>query len=86
MGCHFIDLLFWALKLGHCETVEAEGPGGGSARRAAVADRALDVPRAGRAGAGELTWYHGDKYPAAMTEGKLGDWKARACSSWARKG
>src|SRR6185295_3417473 len=22
-----------------------------------------------------LTWHHGDKYPAAMTEGKLGDWK-----------
>jgi predicted dehydrogenase len=23
MGCHFIDLPFWALKLGHCLTAEA---------------------------------------------------------------
>src|SRR4029079_9424756 len=26
MGCHFMDLPFWALKLRHPDSVEAEGP------------------------------------------------------------
>lgn len=75
MGCHYIDLVFWSLKLGHCLTVEAEGPEVDEHGAPPWLVSKWTFPARGEMPPCTLTWYHGDKYPAALTEKKLGDWK-----------
>jgi predicted dehydrogenase len=75
MGCHFIDLPFWALKLRHPLTAEAEGPEVDPHGAPPWLIARWTFPARGELPPVTLTWHHGDKYPAAMTEGKLGDWK-----------
>jgi predicted dehydrogenase len=75
MGCHYTDLPFWALKLRHPLTAEAEGPEvdpHGAPPWLAVK---WTFPARGDLPPVRLTWYHGEKYPPQMTDGKLGDWK-----------
>jgi len=75
MGCHYVDLVFWALKLKNCLTAEAEGPevDPHGAPPWLVAKWAF--PARGDLPPVKLTWYHGDKQPSQLTDGKLGDWK-----------
>jgi len=75
MGCHFIDLPFWALKLGHCLTAEAEGPEADVHGAPPWLIARWTFPARGEMPPVKLTWYHGEKSPPQVTENKLGDWK-----------
>ena len=71
--CHYCDLAFWALKLRHPVTVEAEGSlHTESAARWTIARQEYpardDLPPV------TLTWYSGGGYPAFMKEGKVPQW------------
>lgn len=63
MGCHYIDLPFWALGLRHPTHIEAEGP----SPHPETAPLGLIVryrfPKTEVAPAINLTWYDGDKTP-----------------------
>jgi len=71
--CHYCDLAFWALKLRHPITVEAEGPvHSESAARWTIARQ--QYPARGEMPPVTLTWYSGGGYPAFMKEGKVPQW------------
>ncbi len=63
MGCHYMDLPFWALKLRHPTEVEAEGP----AVHPETAPLGLIVrykfPQRGEMPGLNFTWYDGNKIP-----------------------
>ncbi len=63
MGCHYMDLPFWALDLKYPTSVEAEGP----APHAETCPLGLKVhykfPQRGDLPALDLTWYDGDQTP-----------------------
>ena len=61
--CHYCDLAFWALKLRHPTTIEAEGPVHPEST-AALDHRPLGVPGRGDLPPVKLTWYHGGAHPA----------------------
>lgn len=68
--CHFCDLAFWALKLRHPTTVEAEGPvHPESTARWTIARQ--QYPARGPLPPVELTWYHGGGYPAWAPQKKV---------------
>ena len=75
LGSHWNDLPFWALKLGAPKTIEAEGPPVSPETAPAwmiarwTFDARQDQP------ACKLTWYHGGKRPAIVTEGKVPAWE-----------
>ena len=66
MGCHFLDLPFWALKLRHPQTVEAEGP----AVHPETCPLHLIVryafPARGTLPPVNVTWYDGDQRPETL--------------------
>lgn len=68
MGCHFMDLPFWALGLRNPTEVSAEGP----AVNAETAPLGLTVhyqfPARGDAPALKLTWYDGDQIPKRIND------------------
>jgi len=71
--CHFCDLAFWALKLRHPTTVEAEGPvHAESAARWTIARQ--EYPARGNLPPVTLTWYHGGAHPAWAKEKGVPPW------------
>jgi len=74
MGCHLIDLPFWALDLKYPRTVEAEGP----PVHPESAPRWLIVrwsfPARKNLPPVQLTWYDGGKRPPHLKEHNLPDW------------
>jgi predicted dehydrogenase len=71
--CHYCDLAFWALKLRHPLSVEAEGPvHSESAARWTIARQ--EYPARGELPPVTLTWYSGGGYPAFVQEGKVPQW------------
>jgi len=71
--CHYCDLAFWALKLRHPITVEAEGPvHPESAARWTIARQ--EYPARGDLPPLTLTWYNGGGYPAFVNENKVPQW------------
>ena len=74
MGCHHMDLPYWALDLRHPVTVSAEGP----PVNAETTPRWLIVrytyPARGKKPPVKLTWYNGGKRPPHFKEGKLPPW------------
>jgi predicted dehydrogenase len=74
LGAHWIDLPFWALKLHHPLTAEAEGP----PVHAETAPKSLmcrwEFAARGELPPVKLTWYHGGKKPAPVAEGKVPAW------------
>jgi predicted dehydrogenase len=73
--CHFCDLAFWALKLRHPTTVEADGPvHPESASRWTVAKQ--QYPARGDLPPVALTWYNGGPYPAFMKERNIPAWNS----------
>ena len=74
MGCHYMDLPFWALSLRHPSAVEAEGPPvhPETAPEWMIA-RWTFPARAGMPPV-RLTWYDGGKRPPHFAEGKLPEW------------
>lgn len=60
MGCHVLDGVFWALKLGHPTRIEAEEIYGGSEERLPTGTRIRwDFPARGDLAAVKVYWYDG---------------------------
>jgi len=71
--CHYCDLAFWALKLRHPLTIEAEGPvHPDSAARWTIARQ--EYPARGDLPPVTLTWYNGGGYPALVKKNKVPQW------------
>jgi hypothetical protein len=71
--CHYCDLAFWALKLRHPLTIEAEGPvHPDSAAMWTIARQ--KYPAHGNLLGVNLTWYNGGPYPEFMEEKKIPKW------------
>jgi predicted dehydrogenase len=72
--CHYCDLAFWALRLRHPTSIEAEGPvHPESAARWTIAKQ--EYPARGDLPPVTLTWYNGGGYPAFMKEWNIPEWK-----------
>ncbi|MFH1716637.1 MAG: Gfo/Idh/MocA family oxidoreductase [Planctomycetota bacterium] len=73
--CHYCDLAFWALKLRHPISVQAEGPvHPESAARWTIARQ--EYPSRGDMPAVTLTWYNGGGYPAFLAEKQIPQWNS----------
>ncbi len=73
--CHYCDLAFWALKLRHPTTVEAEGPvHPESAAKWTIARQ--EYPARGDLPPVTLTWYNGSGYPALVKERNVPQWSS----------
>ncbi len=71
--CHFCDLAFWALKLKHPTTVEAEGPvHPESTAKWTIAKQ--EYPARGDMPPVTLNWYNGGAYPALVKEKNVPKW------------
>lgn len=74
MGCHFMDLPFWALDLRHPTAVEAEGP----PPHPETAPERLVVryrfPARGERPPVALAWYQGGRKPEALQDLPLAGW------------
>lgn len=74
MGCHFIDLAFWALSLREPRTIEAEGP----APHPEITPEWLIVhwefPQRGKLPPVKLHWYDSGKRPVLLTEMGVKGW------------
>src|SRR6266850_496037 len=75
MGCHHIDLSYWALGLRHPVSVEAEGPPVNPQTAPDWLIVHYEFPARGALPAVKLTWYNGDKRPHYFAEGKLPKWR-----------
>ncbi|EEF61034.1 Gfo/Idh/MocA family protein [Pedosphaera parvula] len=75
MGCHYMDLAFWALKLRHPLTIESEGPPVKQETTPAwLIVRYEYEAREGMPPA-RVTWYDGGRKPDLVMEGKVPLWK-----------
>ena len=73
--CHYCDLAFWALKLRHPTSVEADGPvHPESAARWTIAKQ--EYPARGDLPSVTLTWYNGGAYPARVKEDNIPQWNS----------
>jgi predicted dehydrogenase len=73
--CHYCDLAFWALKLRHPTSVEAEGPvHPESAARWTIAKQ--EYPARGDLPPVTLTWYNGGGYPKLVKENNVPQWNS----------
>ncbi len=71
--CHYCDLAFWALKLRHPTTVEAQGSlHPESTARWTIARQ--EHPSRGDLPPVNLTWYNGGGYPPFVKEKKIPQW------------
>ncbi|HWE01800.1 MAG TPA: Gfo/Idh/MocA family oxidoreductase [Tepidisphaeraceae bacterium] len=68
MACHFCDLPFWALDLGHPTTISADGPPVAAGCWPHSLTVNYDFPARGALSAVKLTWYDGDRRPAKFAE------------------
>lgn len=66
MGCHHLDLPFWALGLGAPTSVRAEGPPPDADRTPPWLIVHYEFPARGSAPPVKLTWYDGGKRPAEL--------------------
>lgn len=86
MGCHWIDLAFWALKLRHPLTVEAQGPPPHAEGAPPWLVVTWTFPAREALPPVTLRWYHGDRKPPQASEGRLGDWKGNGILFVGKKG
>ena len=75
-GCHYMDLPFWALGLKYPLTVEAQGPVPHPESTPVWLIVRYEFPARGQQPPVKLTWYHGGKHPAMLTEEQYGKWKS----------
>ena len=75
-GCHFGDLAFWALKLRHPETIEAEGPPVHPASAPEWLIVRYTYPARDKMPPLKLTWYDSGKQPPFLAEKKIPVWGA----------
>ena len=72
MACHFMDLPFWALKLRHPTTCEAEGPEVDPQTCPMGLKLAFDFPARGELSALKLYWYDGRLIPKKVNGTQVG--------------
>jgi len=70
MGCHYLDLVHWALGLRHPKTIHAEGPPPNPDTTPPWLIVNYEYESA------KVSWYDGGKKPRLMAEGAVPDWKA----------
>ncbi len=75
MGCHYLDLVFWALKLRYARCIEAEGPPVHSETTPAWLVVRYDFPARANMPPVRLTWYDGGKRPGLAEAGKIPGWR-----------
>jgi predicted dehydrogenase len=76
MACHFMDLPFWALKLRHPTSVEAQGPPVHPETTPRWMIVKYEFPARDAMPPVELTWYDGGKKPPLLKEAGLPDWES----------
>jgi predicted dehydrogenase len=86
MGCHYIDLAFWALELRGPRAVEAEGPPVDEHGAPPWLIVRWDFPARGERPPVKLFWYHGGRKPPAAEDGTMGDWKGNGVLFVGRRG
>ncbi len=59
LACHYVDIVHWALDLGHPTRVQAYGPDPEPLRCPRSLHAVYDYPAKGRRGPLRMTWYHG---------------------------
>ena len=74
MGCHYVDLPFWALKLRHPTKVTAEGPPAHAETAAVAMTATYEFPARDTMPPVKLTWYDGGKRPPHFAAGTLPKW------------
>ena len=74
LGNHWIDLPFWALKLDHPLTIEAEGPPPNPEIAPASMQAAYEYGARGDLPPVKLTWYQGTNKPAPWKDGAIPKW------------
>ncbi len=74
MGCHYLDLPFWALELRHPTTIQADGPPPHPESTPASQHVRYEFPARGDAPPVTLTWTHGKTAPAIFAENNLPSW------------
>jgi predicted dehydrogenase len=67
-GCHYMDLPFWALKLRHPTSVEAEGPPVHAESTPRWLKVRYEFPARGELPAVRMTWYDGGRQPDMLGE------------------
>lgn len=74
LGSHWNDLPFWALKLRHPLTIEADGPPVSAETAPASMSATYQYGARGELPPVKLTWYQGEKKPLLLAEGKIPKW------------
>ncbi len=74
LGSHWIDLPFWALKLDHPLTIEAEGPPVNAEIAPASMQAKYTYGARGDMPPLELTWYQGTNKPKIWKDGAIPKW------------
>ncbi len=74
MGCHYLDLAFWALDLRHPTTIEAKGPPVHPESTPRPLTIRWEFPARDKLPPVTLTWDHGRSRPPFWEQHKLPDW------------
>jgi len=74
MGCHYVDLAFWALKLRHPTAIEAEGSPVHPESTPCQLHVRYEFPARDNMPPVTLTWSHGRQAPPVFAEQKLPGW------------
>jgi predicted dehydrogenase len=74
MGCHYLDLAFWALKLVHPATIESTGSPRHPESTPALQSVHYGFPARGGLPPVKLTWDHGHRRPPFWAEHNVPDW------------
>ena len=75
-GCHLIDLPFWALKLRHPKSVEAQGPPVNAESAPDEMTVRWDFAARNDMPPVKLSWYHGKGGPRVSADKRLTEWGA----------
>lgn len=75
MACHYMDLAFWALKLRHPLTIEAEGPPVKSDVVPPWLIVHYEFPSSDSSRKINVTWYDGGRKPKLVSEGRAPKWE-----------
>jgi predicted dehydrogenase len=75
MGCHYLDLAHWALRLKHPLTIEAEGPAVHPETTPAWLVVHYEYPSENGVAPLRVTWHDGGKRPRLVREGKVPNWR-----------
>ncbi|HWF19619.1 MAG TPA: Gfo/Idh/MocA family oxidoreductase, partial [Verrucomicrobiae bacterium] len=75
MGCHYMDLAYWALDLRHPLTIEAKGPPINPETTPSWLVVRYEYETHASKSPVQITWYDGGTQPELIKEGKILDWK-----------